>query len=437
MPAKCDVGYGGLVHNAAIKRLRSSVGFAGMKRLILCFDGTWNTADNGGSPTNVVRMARMIPPSDSEGVKQVVFYDEGIGTGIKIDKLVGGITGIGLDNHVKDGYRFLSQNYEAGDEIYIYGFSRGAFTARSLGGFIGAGRGVLQRDKARLIELAWKFYRTPPDNRNMQELHNEIEPNVQKVSIKVMGVFDTVGSLGIPTDFANTFNRRNYAFHDTTLSPIIDNAFHALAIDEQRASFAPTLWARPKVGRPSQTVEQVWFPGVHSDVGGGYDNCELSDLALRWMLARSLSNSRLSIDKGSQDYFVPEKSFARTTEDEIAALARAKDRLQQKWKGALHDSLGHFALSRAWPRMRVMGGEKPKRGSGPISTFFRTSDGSNFQESIHWSAMERFRSAKSEDLKKYDPPNLRVVTKDLPELRFDDECKPGVKWFTDDAAPVV
>jgi uncharacterized protein (DUF2235 family) len=399
-----------------------------MKRLILCFDGTWNTADNGGQPTNVVRIARMIPPSDAKGVKQIVYYDEGVGTGEKLDKLIGGAFGVGLDNHVKDGYRFLSQNYEIGDEVYIFGFSRGAFTARSLGGFIGACRGVLQRDKARIIEKAWEYYRTPPDERQHQYLHDEIEPNVQKIMIKVMGVFDTVGALGIPTNLANLYNRTKYSFHDTTLSPTIDCAFQALAIDEKRASFAPTLWVQPKVGRPGQIVEQVWFPGVHSDVGGGYANSEIADLSLRWMLARTMCNSGLRIDMEKQDYFVPELSFIQKNAEAKSKLDSALNRLLLKWKGKLHDSLGYFAVSRLLPRMRVMGGEKPKRGTGPFNKLFRTSAASNFCEYIHWSAIERNKNAKDEGLEKYDPPNLRVALNDLREMKMRDEVKAGVSW---------
>jgi uncharacterized protein (DUF2235 family) len=402
-----------------------------MKRLILCFDGTWNTADNGGSPTNIVRIARMLPTTDAKGIKQIVHYDEGVGTGEKIDKLIGGAFGIGLDNHVKNGYRFLSQNYEPGDEVYIFGFSRGAFTARSLGGFIGACRGVLKREEARKTELAWKYYRTPPEERNQQELHNDIQPFVQSIMIKVMGVFDTVGALGIPTDLANLYNRNKYSFHDTTLSPMVDCAFQALAIDEKRASFEPTLWAKPKVQRPGQTVEQVWFAGVHSDVGGGYENSEAADIPLRWMLARVLSNSGLSIDEVKLKYFLPEKFFVKKSEEEKSKLRLAIERLVQKWKGVLHDSLGYFAVSRIWPRMRVMGGQKPQRGTGPISTVFRISSATNFCEYVHWSAVLRKKLATGEGLKKYDPPNLRVALDDLREVKITDECMPGSSWLKD------
>jgi hypothetical protein len=399
-----------------------------MKRLVLCFDGTWNTADNGGSPTNIVRIARMIPPTDAKGIKQIVFYEEGVGTGIVSDKIFGGLFGFGLDAHVKSGYRFLSQNYEPGDEVYVFGFSRGAFTARSLGGFIGACRGVLMRDKAHKIELAWKFYRTPPDDRNHQDLHNEIEPNVQKISIKVMGVFDTVGALGIPTDVANFYNRQKYAFHDTTLSPTIECAFQALAIDEKRAAFSPTLWAKPKIVRPGQIVEQVWFPGVHSDVGGGYANSEIADLPLRWMLARVSANTGLMIDHGEQDYFLPEKSFRKNNPTEKSLLEKAIFRQVQKWKGTLHDSLKFYAVSRAVPRMRVIGGEKPRLGTGFIKKFFRISKGSNFCEFLHWSAVTRHREATAAGLEKYDPPNLRVAIDDLIQVKMTDETKVGKDW---------
>src|SRR6267154_2778387 len=118
------------------------------KRLIVCYDGTWNTADNGGNPTNVTRIARAIPPFDQDGVPQVVYYAAGVGTGL-FDSVIGGVFGQGLEQNVKNSYLFLAHNYSCGDgeyeadEIYVFGFSRGAFTARSLCGFIGATKGLV------------------------------------------------------------------------------------------------------------------------------------------------------------------------------------------------------------------------------------------------------------------------------------------------------
>src|SRR5262245_15503931 len=238
------------------------------KRLIICFDGTWNTSDNQGNPTNVTRIARAIPAFASDGVAQIVYYDSGVGTGL-LDRWIGGFIGAGLGRKIKDAYLFLAQNYQDGDEIYIFGFSRGAFTARSLAGFIGLCKGLLERRYLHKLEFAWQAYRTKPAKRNMFKLYEEIEKSVRAVDINCIGVWDTVGALGIPLGLFSNWNQRRYRFHDTELSRLVRNAFHALAIDEQRGPFVPSLWEWPKRDIENQIVEQVWFPGVHSNVGGG------------------------------------------------------------------------------------------------------------------------------------------------------------------------
>jgi uncharacterized protein (DUF2235 family) len=403
-----------------------------MKRLIVCFDGTWNTADNGGSPTNVVRLARMINPVSQDGVVQTVLYDAGVGTGNFVDRIAGGALGNGLERHVKAGYLFLAQNYEVGDEIYIFGFSRGAFTARSLGGFIGASRGLLYRQKLHKLEEAWEYYRAPPETRNSFLLHNEIEMHVRTdVKITCLGVWDTVGALGIPSDLFNMANRMRYAFHDTKLSPIIAHAFQALAIDEKRGPFEATLWQKPAKHIRGQIVEQVWFSGVHADVGGSYQNSELSDLALRWMMARIARHTGLELDEGSLRYFLPE----RFSESSFSKIGKSREdaisRIDEKWKGPLHDSLGYYWLSRLSPRIRIMGGQLPRLGVPPFKKIFRTSLKTKmpaFCEALHWSAEKRFRMAVKEGLPKYDPPNLRVAIDDLSVVTRENELEMGKAW---------
>lgn len=266
------------------------------KRLILCFDGTWNSADDGGAPTNVVRLTRAIKSVDTDkGIPQSVVYLKGVGTGNTLDRLVGGITGQGVDANIRAGYIFLSQNYDSGDEIYLFGFSRGAFTARSLSGFIGAA-GLLKGIELGAIEEAWDYYRTKPgaDRKAHPYTTNKDKFCHQQVTIRCVGVWDTVGALGIPGKFFSPISAKEYAFHDTQPSSIIENAFHAVAIDEKRDEFVPTLWTQglqqPLLPLQVKThVEQVWFPGVHSDVGGGYppESPILSDIPLIWMAQRA------------------------------------------------------------------------------------------------------------------------------------------------------
>lgn len=263
-----------------------------MKRLVVCADGTWNEpgekANGQPCPTNVVKLAQAVCPS-YQGVVQVVYYHEGVGTHPGIDRILGGVMGVGLSRNIRDIYRFLVQNFEPGDELYLFGFSRGAFTARSLAGMIRK-CGVLRKGRIDEVDDAFAFYRRsdvkPADAEAVA--WRTARSNVTRV--KCIGVWDTVGALGIPVTFLRAFAAKRYSFHDVALSTYVDNAFHALAIDEQRKPFLPTLWdvQTPDPAHP-QRVEQAWFPGVHSDVGGGYSESGLSDAALKWMMDRAAS----------------------------------------------------------------------------------------------------------------------------------------------------
>ena len=253
----------------------------GNKRLVVCCDGTWNNPEQH-HVTNVVRTARALRPTDDEGVTQVVFYDWGVGS--YSDKIRGGMLGAGIDKNIQDAYRFLVHNYSDGDEIFLFGFSRGAYTARSLAGFI-RNAGLLGKIHAHLIPAAYGMYRrrAGPDVPSAVEFRRG---HSQEVRIRFVGVWDTVGALGIPSQiFEAMGGNRKHAFHDTSLSKIIEHACHAVSIDEKRIDFEPTLWKRlPKEG---QTIEQQWFAGVHGDVGGGNADAGLADVALDWMWSRA------------------------------------------------------------------------------------------------------------------------------------------------------
>lgn len=292
-----------------------------MKRLVLLLDGTWNT-DFGDRPTtNIVRLREILagslreapPPSglsegkavtgltDEGGIEHAVHYDSGVGTGWG-DWLSGAIFGRGLTTNIRQAYRFLSRNYEPGDEIFIFGFSRGAYTARSLVGYIAA-IGLLRCEFCtdENERRAWQYYRTPPHNRAPGEyvaLKNLMHDR-EATRITCMGVFDTVGALGVPLQRFSLFNRERHGFHDVELGSKSDVNLHAVALDERRGPFEPTLWFKPKFKHFDEDrvrIEQVWFPGVHSDVGGGYverdgkqpgqDARGLDDLALDWMIRR-------------------------------------------------------------------------------------------------------------------------------------------------------
>ena len=262
-----------------------------MKRLIICCDGTWNSADQRQGttpcPTNVVNVAFRTANRDGATL-QLTYYDQGVGTGNILDRLTGGAFGSGLEDNMHDAYRFLMANYELGDELFLFGFSRGAFTVRSLAGMIRK-CGILRRDAMASYHETLALYRAlspkpgDPECQRFRAAHSIAGDNT--IPIRFIGVWDTVGSLGIPLRGFRRLTYQDHRFHDTELSGSVQSAFQALAIDEHRAPFKPTLWCyKPKDG---QTIEQAWFAGVHSDVGGGYPDRALSDGPLQWLVDRA------------------------------------------------------------------------------------------------------------------------------------------------------
>lgn len=278
-----------------------------MKRIITCNDGTWNqpgTTDHGaGVMTNVEKLFKMIPATDAQGTSQVCFYDEGVGTSPGVmNQIVGGVTGRGIDKNIKDSYRFLMWNYEnRDDQLFLFGFSRGAYTARSLGGFI-RNCGILKPSNLHLVDEAYELYRdrtfvTHPDSDAMKSFRrNYCFNGADTTPIHYIGVWDTVGALGIPFNIRLIEDKARYNFHDVTLSSWVLNAFHALAIDERRAVFSPTLWEASSNMTAANRLEQVWFSGVHANIGGGYAQSGLSDIALVWMIAKA-TETGLLVDK--------------------------------------------------------------------------------------------------------------------------------------------
>jgi len=268
-----------------------------MKRLITCTDGTWDKPGdklNGKSlDSNVCLLYNAIADVAKNGTQQLKVYDTGVGTGYSVnDKLAGGITGAGLDKKIKDVYTFLMLNYEKGDHIYLFGFSRGAYTARSLAGFI-RNCGILKPENLNLLDKAYELYRdrndytTPESDMMISFRKNYCFENVTR--IKFIGVWDTVGSLGIPFPWFNKFNQEKYKFHDITLSSTIDYAYQALAVDEHRKLFEPSIWqlSDNKQYGATTELEQRWFAGVHCNVGGGYADSGLSNDTLEWIVNKA------------------------------------------------------------------------------------------------------------------------------------------------------
>jgi uncharacterized protein (DUF2235 family) len=347
-----------------------------MKRLVLCCDGTWNSADQQrdgvACPTNVVRLAYRVAKRAGP-VPQIVYYDQGVGTGNALDRLSGGALGEGLEDNIHDAYRFLVGNYEPGDELFVFGFSRGAFTARSLVGMIRK-CGILGRGVVHHYAEARELYRNAdgPDDAGPTTFRGRHSvTGTDAIAVKFIGVWDTVGALGIPLRGLRGVTRGKYQFHDTELSATVEHACHALAIDEHRAPFEPTLWSyAPKAG---QTVEQVWFCGAHSDVGGGYAPPCASDIPLAWMLDR-----------------------ARTAGLELDADAIRAYPLALTPSAPLHDSkTGFYVVTPGIDRPIGLTARDPKNPDAPR--------GADPTQSVHASVRERWDKDAS-----YRPAELRA-----------------------------
>ena len=366
-----------------------------MKRIIICCDGTANKPD-AEYVTNVVKVARGVAGMSADGVTaQVVFYDQGVGShGLK-DSITGGALGHGLAKNIHEAYRFIVLNYSPGDELFLFGFSRGAFTARSLSGLISK-FGVLDATEVQQIRPTMDRYR---DGRSRSDA------KTHAVRIKFLGVWDTVGAMGVQTNriagtlgwwtgsalgsaarafswipkrwtpdylrrkFAGTgrsvskrlrLPKGKYAFLNATLSEQVENGYHAVAIDERRPIFDVVLWN--KEPDADQHIEQVWFSGVHTEVGGGSSNEHTSAIALEWMSARARGHGM---------------AFTKAFDDDVDKLLAAA--------------------------------KQPISGSPPglwriAGRLWRTIGSSGTQtESIHPSAISRYCDPQS----KYAPPNLK------------------------------
>lgn len=271
-----------------------------MKRIVVFCDGTWNSRDQP-NPTNVARMAQAVRSRADDGTVQVSLYDAGVGTGLGfIARVTGGAFGRGLSENVQEAYRFIADNYEPGDEIYLFGFSRGAYTARSTAGMI-RNCWLLKKEHAHRFPEAYAIYREREGGPDAPGATKFREAYAHEARIAFLGVWDTVGALGIPGQVLGRLARSRHGFHDVMLSRSVDVACHAVAIDESRKPFAPTLW--DTTPSAMQRVHQEWFAGVHSDVGGGYGSSGLADVALVWM--RDHAEQRgLAFDHGYFDRYI-------------------------------------------------------------------------------------------------------------------------------------
>lgn len=281
------------------------------KRIVVCCDGTWQdglVVNQRWKYTNILRLARVVNHSDERlnpHIPQVVFYQSGVGTwGDRYIEALDGIVGASLADKVQEAYAFIAHNFRPGDELFLFGFSRGAYTARMVAELIG-GIGVLDRtdmDHFADIFTAYQKRGKAEDPGEIAALDKQLFPWTQHTSpgkrradsdkdtfsIKCVGVFDTVGSLGLPEELTLSSPKMKtlFGFPDRHLGEHIQFAFQALALDEHRKDFNCAKFEQTEGGRrKGQVLRQCWFSGSHSDIGGGFEDHDLSDISLTWMCA--------------------------------------------------------------------------------------------------------------------------------------------------------
>lgn len=278
------------------------------KNIIICCDGTGNQFSKEEN-SNIVRLYAAL---DKTRTDQIVYYDPGVGTmsdpslrapfSKYLSIGLGLAFGYGFSRNIREAYTYLMNNYEDGDKVFLFGFSRGAYTVRALAGFIYL-NGLLAKGCENLIPYSWRLF--SKKTKNKKEFNENYGLCVQfrktygrAIEIEFMGIWDTVSTIGwISTP---------QIFPHTKSNPIVKHVRHAVAIDEKRAYYAKNLWSRPVLNTPEKTVKEVWFPGAHSDVGGSYpeEKSGLSKISLQWMIReiRSLYNS-----SGNEIFFNTER----------------------------------------------------------------------------------------------------------------------------------
>ena len=351
------------------------------KRIALFLDGTWNNVSDN---TNVWRLKSLC----SRSPEQLVYYSAGVGTQTG-ERLSGGMFGIGINEEVIDAYQWLVEHYEPGAQVFIFGFSRGAFTARSLAGFISK-CGLLKPGSPVSMKQMFERYRKGTAQ-SVLALGKVVESGLpledrwikeysRPIPIWFQGVWDTVGALGVPLPCVPNVSREDFAFLETDLRINDTHAYHALAIDEHRKAFAPTLWVKstPKQGdtyppRDLDHVEQRWFAGAHANVGGGYENDLLAQIPLQWLMNKAIAHGLEFKD----NVVIDGDENTCPIRDSLAEMA--------------HGIYEVLTLGKHY--YRSIGAEPRDTGDAVESTINETIDGTVFDR---WRADETYR-----------PPNLK------------------------------
>lgn len=370
------------------------------RRIVLCLDGTWNSTYNrkhreDGStvakPSNVLKLARAVVPRAEDGTEQLVYYDVGVGALARYpgfsnrllalsDKALGGGWGAGFEGNVEDALHFLGLNYRQGDQVLVFGFSRGAATARAVTQFLDWANGLPVKGDIYYLPELFRAYVTSHGERPSAEVVREIDRRraaedsprpplepFQRVEVDFLGVWDTVMALG--SRFRGTGPGTATVSKSFYLRPkpaaTVRHARQALAVDEKRYDFRPEIWAGHGA---DQTLQQRWFAGVHSNVGGGYVDDGLANIAFRWILSEATRPEvGLAIDKDFVKHYpyYPQDRLYRSD----SLLYRTLDRIRGRYGRGERSLLGHPASAKlsldksVIHRIRADPQEPAKRGA--------------------------------------------------------------------------
>lgn len=348
-----------------------------MRNLIIGLDGTWNRPDQIDRgrqvPSNVVKMVRAVkcdpeqlqhPAPSHQNFAQLCYYNTGVGTNGTIDKLWGGVAGRGLFGSMREAYVWLMTRYQPGDRLFLFGFSRGAFAVRSLAGLL-AVCGIpplRRRDFSDPDELREEAMSLANEAARIYRLQSAAEREAEGArfcqthsclpgKVWFLGVWDTVGAMGLPSRGPmGWLTRRRHRFHDVCLGSNVRHACQALAINERRAAFEPSMWQAPCPPEVA-SVRQVWFPGVHSNIGGGYVDSGLSDVALRWMMDNAAQRG-LQLDENYLACRVDANPFGELR-DSLTLFYKAPVTGLPSWRRIGESGLGESIHESAYRRWRA------------------------------------------------------------------------------------
>jgi uncharacterized protein (DUF2235 family) len=343
------------------------------KNIVIFSDGTGQEGGEGNN-TNIYKLFNMI---EDRTQKQVAFYDPGLGTGWR--KISGNVGGMGMSRNIQQCYRFIFDHFEAGDKIFLFGFSRGAATVRSLSSFIHY-FGILPRSRPELIKKAYKIYKISDNNKRKDKADEFINKHHNIwTKINFLGCYDTVAALGLPLKTAgvilNSIPGLRHKFHNFSLSESVEFAYHALAVDDERNTFHPVLWNSEV--REYQKVKQVWFSGMHTDVGGGYEEETLSNIPLVWMTGNAVNHGLL-------------------------LYPHHKVEIAEDTDGFMHNSRGTWTTKLFRQKVRAW---DAGRSDKPV---------------VHQSVLSRTKNHLNQDNPPYRPWILNLDYEEEPWVRYDD-----------------